>query len=145
MLFSADQVLKAVVRDSLSHGEQFVLIPGVLYITHLQNTGAAFGILEGRQQLIVLVSLVFLGLLLAVWRELLVSLRSAIGLAAVLGGSFGNVYDRIRLNAVTDFVDIRIWPVFNLADVLIVCGLIVVAMDYLVREYRKADDAADSV
>lgn len=106
--------------------------PGVFHLTLVHNTGVAFGMFRGAGRLLALTSLLSAAVILA---YLGASARRAQpshrvrrwAWAAVAGGALGNAYDRLRFGAVIDFLDFRVWPVFNLADSAIVCGAAVVA------------------
>ena len=125
LTLAADQLTKYLVVMSLSPGQSLPLIPSVLHLTYVQNTGAAFGLLKGRHLLFIGISLI---VILWIARELL---THAAGLtstarrayALILGGAAGNLIDRIRVGSVIDFVDLRVWPVFNLGDSAITIGV----------------------
>jgi signal peptidase II len=115
-----DQVSKAVVRSSLSVGEHAQLALG-FRLTNTPNSGLAFGIGQG-ESFVLVVTIVALALVL-VWFATDPSrpgMWLAVGLLA--GGALGNLADRIRLDAVTDFIDPPLWPTFNLADIAITLG-----------------------
>jgi signal peptidase II len=118
-----DQITKALIRASLEPVETVVLIKRLVYITHVRNTGAAFGLMPGQQSLFILTSvLVLLGIVLYWWRARPSSLVLSLSLGLVAGGAIGNLIDRAVSGRVTDFIDIRILPVFNVADMAIVAG-----------------------
>lgn len=119
----ADQAAKQFVLTRLLPGEHLVVIPNVFHITHSRNPGAAFGLLAGQTSLLLLITGVILAGVVWYLRNLEAPslwLRAGIGL--VVGGALGNLVDRIRFGTVVDFLDFRLWPVFNLADVAIVVG-----------------------
>ena len=124
LTLAADQLTKFLTVQSFAPGESLPLIPPILHLTYVQNTGAAFGMFKGQQALFVVASLVIIGWLA---RELLTkpSMAAATmwGCALVLGGAIGNFIDRVRLGYVVDFIDLRVWPVFNLADSAITIGV----------------------
>jgi signal peptidase II len=120
-----DQVTKAFVRASMEPSESIVLIRGIAYLTHVRNTGAAFGLMPGQRTLFILTSvLVLLAIAIYWWRVRPRSLVLAISLGLVSGGAIGNLIDRVAFGRVTDFFDIRILPIFNIADMAIVGGAI---------------------
>jgi signal peptidase II len=115
-----DQVSKAIVVSSLSAGQHESIGLG-FRLTNTENTGLAFGIGQGAGFVLV-VTIVALALVL-VWFALdptRPGLWLAVGLLA--GGAIGNLADRVRTDAVTDFIDPPLWPAFNLADVAITLG-----------------------
>lgn len=125
-LVGADQLLKYWAATSLKAAETIPLWQGVFHLTYVENRGAAAGILQGQQTfLIVVTSVVLLGLLL------LIVLRKIPGrwlpwvACLVCGGGAGNLIDRAARGFVVDYLDFRLihFPVFNLADSLIVVGV----------------------
>jgi signal peptidase II len=115
-----DQVSKAIVVSSLSVDQDVVLGLG-FSLTNTQNSGLAFGIGQG-EGFVLAVTVAALALVL-VWFALDPSrpgLWLAVGLLA--GGALGNLADRVRVDAVTDFIDPPLWPAFNLADIAITLG-----------------------
>lgn len=104
------------------------MIPGLFHLTRVNNPGAAFGILKNSilfLQLVSWVSVIVLGVYLA--RSFRRGYRSAdLGWALIVGGAAGNLYDRVHFGYVIDFLDFRIWPVFNLADSFISVGVILI-------------------
>ena len=136
MTFGADQLTKLLIVDRLMPGESAPLIPSVLHLTYIQNHGAAFGLLQGQQVLFV-----GLAVLVIAWlgRELIkpsTSWAAAWGAALVLGGAAGNLLDRVRLSYVVDFIDVRIWPVFNLGDSAITIGVALLLWESLLSGAR---------
>jgi signal peptidase II len=125
-----DQLSKAAVTATLLPGQMLALLPPLLYLTPVHNTGAAFGLFKSLT-----VVLTGLSLSVAVWiiRELRTHTRQGAAvqpsgrlwaLVLVLGGAIGNLIDRIRVGYVIDFIDLRWWPVFNIADSAITIGVI---------------------
>jgi signal peptidase II len=129
-VLAADQIVKAVIEAQLVVG-QHVDVIGPLGLTLSHNAGVAFGLAGGGGDALILVTiaaLVIVGVLFA--RE---PTRPRLWLAAGLlaGGALGNLADRIRVGAVTDYIDIGSWPNFNLADVAITVGVVLLAISYL--------------
>jgi signal peptidase II len=122
-----DQLTKYLVIQSLAPGFSFPF-RGFFRITHVHNTGSAFGILQGLNTPLIFVSFIGIVILVLIYRsQQRPSNWLRLSLALQLGGAFGNLIDRIRLGYVTDFIDIGPWPVFNLADASIVSGLTILA------------------
>lgn len=125
----ADQASKAGIRHSMPIGESIPLIPGILHLTHVKNYGAAFGILQNQQIIFLLVSVaIILSILFYYWRAGKGDRLVTVSLGLVLGGAVGNFIDRAISQRVTDFIDLRFWPVFNLADSAIVVGVILLSI-----------------
>jgi signal peptidase II len=119
----ADQLTKAVVRETMRRGEEDPILPA-LKLVNVRNEGVAFGIEAGGQTLIiVLIALALLALVLYFARHAARPLMwLPVGL--LLGGALGNIIDRVREGAVVDFLKIPAWPAFNLADVAITLGVL---------------------
>jgi signal peptidase II len=128
-----DQAAKAAVGGSLSVGETADLPLG-FQLTHTENRGVAFGFLGGGGTPVVIVTIVALGLVLGwFWRD---PGRPGLWLAAglIAGGALGNMIDRVRIGAVTDFLDPPLWPAFNVADVAITAGAAILVLVTLAPE-----------
>ena len=121
LLLLLDRVTKCLTLAFLP-GEDVALLP-YLHLNFVQNTGAAFGMMQGGNLLFILVTLLILGYIIKSWQELC-SYGPLVkwGIVLILGGALGNLYDRITLGFVVDFIDLRVWPVFNMADSFITCG-----------------------
>lgn len=131
-----DQIVKAWVRSALPKtGDTAPFIPGVLRLLHVENTGAAFSMGEGKGFFFVATAVaIFILALLAVWKEEL-SVPFALALGAVAGGGIGNMIDRLVQGSVTDFFATQFmdFPVFNVADIFVTLGVICVLI-CLIRE-----------
>ena len=127
LVVAADQLTKLWIRSYLVMGESSP-VTGWLSLTHASNTGAAFGIFQGKSFPLTLVGLIGVCVLLLyaffLYRRLpfLNSALSEVALGLILGGTIGNLIDRLRLGYVTDFIDFHFWPAFNVADSAIVVG-----------------------
>ncbi|HEY6413514.1 MAG TPA: signal peptidase II [Edaphobacter sp.] len=128
-----DRITKHIIIHRLPEGNAHTIIPGVLRVTHVQNTGAAFSMFAESASTVavrhglVLFSIVAIGIVIAMlWRARRTFTLTSIALALILGGAIGNVYDRVRYHYVVDFIEVHIfhyhWPDFNLADSCIVIG-----------------------
>lgn len=137
-LFGLDQATKALVRLNFAQGESRPLIEGVLHLTYVRNTGAAFGILQGHTWLLVAIT-VALALFAFMYREEFMRAQEATRIAYTMGisGALGNFVDRVWLGWVTDFIDFRIWPVFNVADTFIFIGVALLIWHSVIRPPKK--------
>lgn len=122
-----DQVTKALIVAYLPLYERISLIPGLLSLRHVRNPGAAFGLLPFRGPLFVAVALLLV-ILAVIFRDKIKkeSLLVQTGLGLGLGGAVGNMIDRVRTGYVTDFIEVPIIPIFNVADTAIVLGVALV-------------------
>jgi signal peptidase II len=120
---AADQLTKQIVVTQLALGES-VHVVGPLYIRHVDNPGIAFGLFSSWASVVTFVTA---GAIL--WMLFYFAKSGArhpilpVALGLLIGGSLGNLVDRVRIGHVTDFLDLRFWPAFNLADTFIVVGV----------------------
>jgi signal peptidase II len=147
-----DQVSKSLARAQLTIGETIKLVPGLLNLTMTRNTGAAFGLLSGRQPIFIAVSLVVVAVVLIyLWRQRPSSPLVVIALALVTGGAIGNLIDRLGPGSVTDFFEFGFFdfPVFNIADSAIFIGVGLLILWLLVSPTPPStpggDDTGDPV
>jgi signal peptidase II len=123
-----DQGSKAAVQMLMYLGESIPVLPPVFYLTYIMNPGAAFGILPNQKVLFITTGILLIVAVLVGYRKIPPEkklLRFSLGL--VLGGALGNLLDRLRFGRVVDFLDFRVWPVFNLADTAIFIGVCLLA------------------
>ncbi len=146
LVIAADQLTKVFWIESYEEGEVIYRL-GFFQITHVQNTGASFGIFQGHSFTLMIVDMVGIAILLAmafyIYRRLpyLASLPNIIAFSLILGGTVGNLIDRLRLEHVTDFIDIGVWPVFNVADSAVTVGVIVIVFSLIrltIAESRRS-------
>jgi signal peptidase II len=129
----ADQLTKALIRASLLPGEVLFDV-GFFRIIHVQNSGASFGLFQGHSLVIVITSIISLLVILFLvffFRSRWSFLQSnwvIVAMALVTGGTIGNnLIDRLRQGHVTDFLDFKVWPAFNVADMCISVGVVLLA------------------
>jgi signal peptidase II len=122
-IFLIDRVLKELVESSMQLGDSIPVVPGVLHLTYIKNDGGAFGILGGQGSILLLGSAVAVAFVLWMLLEGPPARLMVLGCGLILGGAAGNLLDRLAAGEVTDYVDLRVWPVFNAADAAIVLGV----------------------
>ena len=133
-----DQLSNAWIRSQVPVGDVHFQA-GFFRIIDIQNTGAAFGLFQGRTPILAVLSVtgaVAIIVFAFFVRHRFSVLRSTLGrftLGLILGGIVGNMIDRLRLGYVTDFLDFTYWPVFNVADASVVIGIILLAYCLLFR------------
>ena len=138
---AADQLSKAAITANLVRGESWP-VDGFFRFTHSRNTGTIFGLLQDQGLLLTIVSFAALGAILLFFRESAFPSRlTRVAVGMMLAGAIGNLLDRLRLGFVVDFIDIGPWPIFNLADSLIVVGIGIIVWSTTAR----TQDTADSV
>lgn len=125
-----DQVLKIVIDNILSINESTQVIPNVFYITKVYNTGAAWSLFEGSGILLIIIAIVAFFLLLKYQNYFMENKRNILTFALIYGGLVGNLIDRVIYGYVIDYLHIYIFgfsfPVFNLADMAIVVGFLLI-------------------
>ena len=137
----SDQIVKALVVSTMQLRETAPFLPPLLQLTRVHNYGAAWSSFSGARLLLIVLTAAGMGLL--IWLLVRV-VRHPLGqwaLACVIGGGVGNLIDRVRLGYVVDMLDTMFmdFPVFNVADVFVVCGT-VLAMIYYLAFYSKYDE-----
>ena len=137
-----DQVSKIIVVNNLTNNKSIEVIKSFFYLTYTNNQGAAFSILTGRRILLILVALVVIGVLIYYVRKNKIEGKvNKIALSLVIGGSIGNLIDRILRGAVIDFIDVKIFgynfPIFNLADTFIVIGVFLLIIEMFRKEHKN--------
>ena len=143
---AADQLTKHIVVSTLQLDEGTHVI-GPLWIHHVQNSGIAFGLFSSATAVVIVLTGIAVAWMLVYFA------RSGgrhpilpVALGLVIGGSASNLLDRVRLGHVTDFIDLRFWPAFNLADSFIVIGvgLLLAALLAAEREPRRSRQVRDA-
>lgn len=142
ILVIIDQVSKIIVINNLTNNKSVEVIKSFFYLTYTNNTGAAFSILTGKRILLILVSLIVIGILIYYIKKTKIEKKiNKIALSLVIGGSIGNLIDRIVKGAVIDFLDFKIfgynYPIFNLADTFIVLGVFLLLIGMFRKEEKK--------
>jgi signal peptidase II len=122
-VLALDQATKAIVRGSIPRGGREELLP-FLDLVHTRNSGVAFGALAGGGVIVTVVIAVALVALVAYFATHVHRPLAWMPTGMLLGGALGNVVDRVRDGAVTDFVKVPYWPAFNVADTSITLGVI---------------------
>lgn len=129
-----DQASKQWVTRALQGRAPVPVLGGLFQLNYTRNTGAAFSILPHGGSLFAVVAVVVaVGILVFYPRLQLYGVLSGVALGLILGGAVGNLIDRVRLGYVIDFIDFRWFPVFNLADSAIVCGVALLILTSLFR------------
>jgi signal peptidase II len=119
----ADQLSKALIIASIARGDRVQIIPG-LNLVNVRNRGVAFGLLSGGHAPVLALIGLALAALIAYFATHLGRPLLWLPTGLLLGGAFGNLADRIRGDAVVDFIDPTLWPAFNLADAAITIGML---------------------
>lgn len=140
IVIGVDQLTKQLALDRLADGPVHV-IEGVLSWNLSYNSGGAFGLLQGFPEFFLVATIVVAGLIL-VWARSIEGTAHVLPLGLVLGGGLGNVFDRVVRDTggrVVDFIDLHVWPVFNIADSAIVVGVLTLLIVTARTPERTAD------
>jgi signal peptidase II len=125
-----DQAAKALVEDRLVPGQDVDVI-GPLELTLSHNSGVAFGLASGGGTRLVLLTTVALAVIAFVFARNPTRPGMWVAAGLLAGGALGNLADRVRVDAVTDYIVIGSWPAFNLADVAVTAGVLILAFSYM--------------
>ena len=111
-----DQLTKFQIRQKFQLGQSIPIIKNALHLTYVTKTGSAFGLFRGINLFFVLFSIAVIVAIFYYLRKIVDDKKLQFAVGLLLGGTIGNLIDRTLYGAVTDFIDFRIWPVFNVAD-----------------------------
>ena len=147
-----DQWTKSMVVQKLPLYQRVEVIQGFFNLTHVRNTGGAFGIFGGEKGglgsiLFVAVSLIAIGAIIVLFLKIKVNEKTlAISFSLILGGAVGNLIDRLRHGEVVDFIDFHLstyhWPAFNVADSAICIGIGLMALELLKGDRKKLKNSS---
>ena len=140
VMLAADLISKHITAANMKIGQTIPVIRNVFHITYVMNEGAAFSIFSGKQTFLVIITaaaLLAVIIYIAVKRPKNPLIMTS--LTMILAGGTGNLYDRIALNGVRDFFDFRIinFAVFNVADIFVVCGALLLALYLLLSDEKE--------
>lgn len=125
-----DQIIKLFINNTFLYGESVVIIPKFLKLTKVHNTGAAWSMFAGGRYMLIVIAVCAFGILFSYQKCFRYKERTVFGFALVYGGLIGNLMDRFFLGYVIDFIEINLFgyhfPIFNLADICLVVGFILV-------------------
>ena len=128
-----DRLTKIYFSDLLSYGESIPIIRNVFHMTLVHNTGIAFGLFKDQSVVFIIIPII---LFILLWINIyyyrnnkeVLSRPYIVAFCLILGGAIGNLIDRVLFGHVIDFIDFRIWPVFNVADSAITIGGVIIAL-----------------
>lgn len=134
ILLIADQAVKHLIRTTMVEGQSIPVIANIFHITYIENPGAAFGILANQRILFLVLTALIVGIMIYLYFSLQNKKSlTAISLGIVVSGAIGNFIDRFLQGTVTDFLDFRIWPIFNIADICICIGLVFICYFVIIK------------
>lgn len=138
-IMAADQATKHLITLKIPVNSSLEIVPGFLYITHVRNSGAAFGMFQSYTRVLTIISIV--AIVLIILLKSILKLNSVfynISLGFILGGALGNLVDRYLVGEVTDFINFKFFPVFNVADSFIFIGFFLIII-LILKEYLKGE------
>ena len=135
IIFIIDQITKCIISSYLKLNESITIIKDYFYIKYINNTGASWGILSNNRILLIVLSIIALIILIRYINTFKKTKLNEIGFGFLLGGIIGNLCDRLLFGYVKDFIDLIVlhydFPVFNIADIFIVCGVILLIISII--------------
>lgn len=135
LIFIIDRLTKIWAQNAIPLGGSHPVISNIFYLTLVHNKGVAFGLFSGMP-LLVFISVLFIvviAFVFAKYSKEATGLANRLSIGFLLGGALGNLYDRVVFGHVVDFLDFRIWPVFNAADSAITVGAVILGINMLRR------------
>ncbi len=136
-----DQITKRLILTNMDVNNSIAIWDGIFHITYIQNRGAAFSILQEKTSFLIIMQII---VILVIGAYIIKKRKSEgkvllYGLSLIMAGGFGNLTDRIVYGYVVDFLDFRIWPIFNVADISVCvgCGLLVLYVFILETKNKK--------
>src|SRR5579864_3146834 len=133
-----DQLSKRYIATHFLPGESRIVIPHILYLTYVQNYHGAFGLFGSHPLILTAAAAVVLIGFYLWYRKEGAGPFVHTAFALIFGGAVGNIIDRVRFGYVHDFFDLRVWPVFNIADSAITIGVILLLTQMLLHERHQA-------
>lgn len=138
ILYVLDRFSKHLIIKNFYIGKSIPVIKPVLFFTYIQNKGAAFGLFPQMSVILAIVSfLVIILFLVFLFKIIKLPVKFQIPLGLILGGTAGNLTDRLKIGSVVDFIDLRIWPVFNLADSALTIAFIWLIILLIIEDRRQ--------
>ena len=146
IIFALDVIFKGLVKTHIHLQDKITVIPHFFDLVHVENEGAAFSILDGSKYILIVISIIIMFLLLKYIRDLKkISNLEGIALGLVLGGLLGNLLDRIVNSHVVDYLAFNFFgyhfPVFNLADIAITVGVVLLLITTIIKERKEKNDS----
>ena len=137
LLFVLDRATKIVAVSNMSYGQSIKILPNIFHFTFILNNGTAFGLFKGANAMLAIFSVLVIALIIFyVLKNKALAFINSLALGLILGGALGNLFDRVRFGYVIDFLDFRIWPVFNIADSAITIGTVILAWKILRQNFK---------
>ncbi len=144
VVVALDQLTKYLIQTNLVLNSSIPLIDGIFHITYIHNSGAAFSILQNKTGFLIAMQLIVIAVVLVylVKRQKKDHWCLLLSLSLIAAGGVGNLIDRAMNGYVVDFLDIRVWPIFNMADISVCvgCGLLILYMFFIDPKRGRAKE-----
>lgn len=139
LILAADRGTKLLITQNMSPGDSIAVIDGVFHISYIRNHGAAFSILQGQTLLLGIFTalLITAGIVFVFLNRKSEDRMMMCSVCMIIGGGLGNLIDRISVGYVVDFLDFRVFPVFNFADICVTLGCVLMCL-CVIRKDSKA-------
>ncbi len=132
LVFAFDLLIKLAVSTRLAPARSIPVIKGIFNLTYVRNTGVAFGLFPDQRLILVLIGIAVCAAVIYFYAKIKrEDFLFKAYLAIILGGSLGNLFDRIFFGYVIDYFDLRVFPVFNFADIAINLGVFLIILDFV--------------
>ncbi len=135
LIVLADQITKYIVRAMIPLGTSVQIIPKLLYFSHTTNTGASFSLFTSYSFILSMIAGAVIAGIIVFYNKINTNYR--LPAALILGGTIGNLTDRLVQGRVTDFIDLRVWPIFNVADSAITIAAVLLIITVWQEEKSK--------
>ena len=141
LIVAADQLVKRAIATHFLPDESRIVVPKLLWLTYVQNHRGAFGLFGAHPLVLAAVALGVVILFYIWYRQGGATPSTHVAFGMILGGALGNIIDRVRFGYVVDFIDLRWWPVFNVADSAITIGVCLLLLRILWHERRQQTES----
>jgi len=138
ILLIIDRISKILAIKYLSNFYTLPILKNIFHLTYVENTGIAFGFFQGKNLLFLILNIFILGLFIKLFLDTK-DRTIRFSLLLIIAGGTGNLLDRFIYKKVIDFIDFRIWPVFNFSDSMVSIGGVILFLKFLLNERKKKD------
>ena len=145
-LILIDQITKYLIRINFQEGETLPIISDIFHLTYVRNRGAAFSIFENIEIVTILIPIVIIILTIAflIYYKNKISKVMLISISLIISGGLSNLIDRVIFGYVTDMIDFRFFPVFNIADIAVTIGCILIIISLFIP-FKGDNDKVEGI
>lgn len=137
LVLLSDQAVKYLIHSLMKPNQSVPVIKDIIHITYVQNEGAAFGLFAGMTPFLLISGGLIIAAIIYFHNKMRFNDRLRVPLALLLGGSLGNMFDRLFRSYVIDYIDFRFFPVFNIADIMINLGIFLMIVRLFMKEEKN--------